>query len=435
MFSVLPALHVSRGDLGVTLTGSGGQSGTSGRHRAVRSLLVIAEMALALVLLVGAALLIRTFVALRTVDRGFEQHQMLTVRMSLTDPRFATTRAVEQLIRDGVQRINSVPGVVSTAAAGSLPLVSNWLTSFSIVGRPPERPPRAIISERIVSPSYFTATAIPVIRGRAFTDRDDGAGLPVAIINETMARRWWPEGDPLNDRLVAFPGLLPGDEPARYIVGVVGDVRDGLALNPGPHPTIYMPLSQLPDRQTSGMMRDEPLAWIVRTRGEPYTAAAAVQHELQQLSGGAPITQMRSIDDVMTNSNAGTHFNMVALAVFGGSALVLAAIGVYGVMAYVVQQRTHEIGVRLALGADGRQVRNMLLTRGMALALSGVAIGLAAAFGLAHVLTAFIYGVTSHDWVAFVAAPLVLSAVALVAVWLPVRRATKVDPVIALRCE
>ena len=144
---------------------------------------------------------------------------------------------------------------------------------------------------------------------------------------------------------------------------------------------------------------------------------------------------VRSIDDVMTNSNAGTHFNMVALAVFGGSALVLAAIGVYGVMASVVQLRTHEIGVRLALGADGRQVRNMLLTRGMALALSGVAIGLAAAFGLAHVLTAFIYGVTSHDWVAFVAAPLVLSTVALVAVWLPARRATKVDPLIALRCE
>jgi predicted permease len=285
-----------------------------------------------------------------------------------------------------------------------------------------------------ISATYFSAFRIPVIRGRAFTDRDEGGAPNVAIINQTMAQRYWPTGNPLSDRITIAKGLPELSDATRQIVGIVGDVRDG-ALNRDPQPTIYIPWAQLPDAHNANLIGITPLAWIVRTRGEPSQLGNAIQRELRLASGGLPVARPRTMDEVVTQSTARSDFTMVLLAIFAGSALLLAAIGIYGLMAYSVQQRTREIGIQLALGADSHSVRNMIVRQGMSVALVGVAIGLASAFGLTRVIASFLFGVTARDPAVFVAVPLLLSAVALAGVWLPAKRAARVDPVIALRTE
>jgi putative ABC transport system permease protein len=392
-------------------------------------------MGLALVLLVGAALLIRTFVALRTVDPGFDSHQVLTMRMSLTGTRFAKTAAVTQVIRNGVERLSALPGVDFAGAACCVPLQGGLGGPFIIVGRPLDGPYHGGAAWYPVSPGYFSAFKIPSIRGRAFTDRDDGGAPGVVIINQSMARRYWSKGDPLTDRLIINQGMGPQfEEPARQIVGIVGDVRDG-ALNRDPQPTMYIPWAQLPDALNANIVEITPVAWIVRTRVEPHSMAGAIENELRQASGGLPVARVRTMDEIIVQSTARSDFNMLLLTVFAGSALLLAAIGIYGLIAYSVQQRTREIGIRLALGADGPRVRNMVIGQGMRLALVGVAIGVASALGLARILASFLFGVTARDPMVFVYVPLILSVIALVAVWLPARRAARVDPAVALRYE
>jgi putative ABC transport system permease protein len=430
MFGVAPALQASRTGPGVTLTEGGGRTGTSRRTLRARSLLVMTEMAFAIVLLVGAALLIRTFAALRTVDRGFNSHDVLTMRMALTGSRLALTSAVVQLVRDGVQRVSALPGVTGAGASVSLPLESDWLTSFTIAGRPPNGRPPGLASFRVVSPGFLAALQIPLIRGRAFTDRDDGGAPPVAIINAALARQMSPS-DPLNNWITQFPGLVPADDPPRQIIGVAGDVRDGLALNRQPRPTVYVPMGQMPP----GILHADPLAWVVRTQTDPHVISAAVAKELQEASGGLPVAQVRTMDAVSGDATARTRFQMVLMAIFGAVALVLAAIGVYGVMAFTVQQRAHEMGVRLALGAEARHVRNMVIAKGMRVAVPGILLGIASAFGLAHVLDDLLFGVTAHDPLVFVSVPLLLTTVAFVAVWLPGHVASRVDPGVALRSE
>jgi putative ABC transport system permease protein len=431
LFGVLPALQASRAGLvSVRMAEGSGRTGTSCGTGRARSLLVMTEMALAIVLLVGAALLIRTFVALGTVNRGFNTRDVLTLRMSLSTPRFSQTSGVVQLVRNGVQRINALPGVASAGAAVALPLESDWLSGYTIAGLPSNGRPPGLASFRIISPGYLAVFQIPLIRGRAFTDRDgDGAPL-VAIINEAMARQISPRGDALDGRINQFPGLVPV-EPTRQIVGIVGDVRDGLALNRQTRPTVYVPMAQMP----APALHTEPLAWVIRTRTDPDATALAIAKALQQTSGGLPVTQIRTMDAVSTDATARTRFQMVLMAIFGGLALVLAAIGVYSVLAYTVQQRTHEMGVRLALGAESRTVQQMVIGEGMRVALPGILVGFAAAFGFARVLDGFLFGVTVHDPLVFASVPLLLTAVAFVAVWLPSRLASRVNPVVALRAE
>jgi putative ABC transport system permease protein len=257
----------------------------------------------------------------------------------------------------------------------------------------------------------------------------------VVIINQSMARRYWSKGDPLTDRMIINKGMGPQfEEPARQIVGIVGDVRDG-ALNRDPQPTMYIPWAQLPDALNANIVEISPVAWIVRTRVEPHSMARAIENELRQASGGLPVARVRTMDEIIVQSTARSDFNMLLLTVFAGSALLLAAIGIYGLIAYSVQQRTQEIGIRLALGADGPRVRNMVIGQGMRLALVGVAIGVASAFGLTRILASFLFGVTARDPMVFISVPLILSVIALVAVWLPARRAARVDPAVALRYE
>ena len=436
LFGLIPALEATRSDLSATLKESGGRTGTSFRQNKARSVLVVSEMALALILLIGAALLIRTFLALRSVDPGFNAHNVLTMQMSLTGPRFEKTAGVAQLARDGIQRIESLPGVEAAGTTCCLPLEGGFGLPFTILGRPLTNGPyHGGGGWMTVSPRYFDVFKIPMMRGRAFTLRDDGNAPGVVIINQAMAHQYWPKTDPLKDRIVIGKGVGPEfDEPARQIVGVVADVRDG-GLNRNPRPTMYIPVAQVPDGVTALNARIGPIAWIVRTRVSPHSLTSAIEKELREASGGLPVAHVRSMDEIVVQSTARADFNMVLLTIFGCSALLLAAIGIYGLMAYSVEQRTQEIGIRMALGAESHNVRNMVIVQGMRLALIGVVIGIAASFGLTRLIATFLFGVKSWDPTVFAIVPIILSAVALFAVWLPARRATRVDPIDALRYE
>jgi predicted permease len=435
LFGLFPALEASRTDLNTSLKESSGRSGTSAHSNKTRSLLVTTEIALALILLIGSALLIRSFVALRSVNPGLDPRNVLTLRMSLSGPRLERSSQVSDLIRDGVQRLETLPGVARAAATYVVPLEGRFGVPFNIVGRTPAHGLYDGRGWLAASPGFFDVLRIPVLRGRAFTDRDDAAGARVAIISEAVARQFWPQGDPLGERLILGKGYGPEfAEPPRQIVGIVGDFRsDGLNFDP---PTIvYVPFGQVTDGLTALASRASRLAWLVRTQSNPEQLSAAIQNQLQQASGGLPLASIRSMDEVMAQSTAGADFNALLMSIFGCTALLLAAIGVYGLMAYSVAQRTQEIGIRLALGAESSGVRNMVVAQGMRLAAIGIVVGLIAAAGLTHLLGSFLYGVKPWDPLVFTTVPLVLATVALFAVWLPARRATRIDPITALRCE
>lgn len=433
LFGLIPALDVSRADLSATLKEGSGRSSASLRQNKTRSLLVIGETALAVVLLVGAALLIRTFFALRSVNPGFDAHNVLTLRMSLAGSRFVKTAEVNHLVRDAVERMEALPGVTGVGASYALPLEGAFGIPFNIVGRTPTAGRYDGRGWLNVTPEYFEIFKIPILSGRAFNDRDDAGAAPVAIINRAMARQFWQRGDPLGERVILGQGYGPEfEEPARQIVGVVDDVHD-IGLNFNQRPLVYVPMAQVTDGITALATRAASMAWIVRTRLAPLSLSAAVEKELQQATGGLPVARVRSMDEVVLASTARDDFNMTLMSVFGFSALLLAVIGIYGLMAFAVQQRTQEIGIRLALGAESRDVRNMVVWQGMRLTLIGAGIGIAAALGLTRLLANFLFGVKTWDPLAFTAVPILLCAAALFAVWLPARKAARTDPVDALR--
>jgi putative ABC transport system permease protein len=436
LFGLIPALHASRADLSTTLKEGGGRSGSGFRQNKTRAVLVVLEVAVALVLLIGSALLVRTAVALRTVDPGFDATNVLTMRMAMSAPKYLESEGVDQAIRLGTERLRALPGVVAASAACCVPLEGGYGLPFRVIGRPlPDGPFHGGGGWLTVSPGYFEVFRIPVKRGRAFTDRDTATSPAVVVINEAMAKQFWPKGDPLSDRLVIGRGIMRefADEPDRQVIGVVGNVRDG-GLNNDPQPTMYIPQAQVPDPVNALNVQITPMAWIVRTRTDPYASSVAVQETLRQATG-LPVSEVRTLDEVMTRSMSRQQFNMWLMTVFGIVALVLAAIGIYGLMAYSVEQRTQEIGIRLALGAKVTEVKRMVVMQGMRLALVGVAVGTAAAFGFARAIASFLFGVQSWDPAVFVGAPAVLALVALLAAWVPARRASRISPNEALRYE
>jgi predicted permease len=437
VFGLIPALQSSKTDLTTTLKESSGRSGTGFRQNKARSVLVVTEVALALVLLIGSALLIRTAMALGRVNPGFDATNVLTMRMSLTGPRYQSAQGVQQMIKNGVEQMKALPGVVDVSATCCVPLTGGYGLPFTIVGRPVEGPGpfHGGGGWMTVSPRYFEVFKVPVKRGRTFEDRDEATSPPVVIINETMARRYWPDKDPLNDRLTIGRGIMRefAGEPDRQIIGVVGDTRNG-GLDSEPQPMMFIPQAQVPDLVNRLNLRISPMAWIVRTQTEPLSMSNAIQEQLRQ-STGLPVSDVRSMAQVVSRSVSRQKFNMWLMTVFGCSALLLAAIGIYGLMAYSVEQRTQEIGIRMALGAQASQVKTMIVRQGMVLAVAGVIIGLAFSFGLARFIATFLFGVGKWDPLVFAAVPAVLTVVAFVAVWLPARRASRVDPIIALRYE
>ena len=439
IFGLIPALQSSRTDLTTTLKESAGRSGTGFRQNKVRSVLVVVEVALALVLLIGSALLIRTAVALGRVDPGFDTSNVLTLKMSLKGKDYEKAEAVEQVVRNGVEALRSIPGVVNASATCCVPLEGGYGLPFRIAGRPlaadSQGPFHGGGGWMTVSPGYFEVFKIPLRSGRSFNDRDTSTSTPVVLINEAMAKQYWPKADPLADRIVIGKGVMREfeTEGERQIIGVVADIKsDG--LDSEPQPQMWIPQAQVPDAANALNVSLTPISWIVRTQVPPRSLSNAIQNQLQQ-STGLPVSNVRSMDEIASISVSRQRFNMWVMAVFGGCALLLAAIGIYGLMAYSVEQRTQEIGIRLALGAQASQVRRMVVAQGMVLALVGVAIGLAAAFGLARLITTFLFGVTAKDPLVFSGVPALLALVALLSVWLPARRASKVDPLVALRYE
>jgi predicted permease len=443
IFGLIPALQSSRTDLTTTLKESGGRSGTGLRQNLTRSLLVVVEVALALVLLIGATLLIRTSVALAHVDPGFDATNVLTMRMSLTGPQFLTSAGVAQLVRNVTDRVKAMPGVENASATCCVPLQGGYGLPFVIVGRPLEGPFHGGGGWTNVSPGYFEVFRIPIKRGRSFTDQDAGGAPPVVIINEAFVRQFFQNQDPLTQRLVIGRGVMRefAAEQERQIVGVVGDSRDG-GLNADPQPTMFIPQAQQTDAANALNVRLSPMAWVVRTRTDVHAMSQAIQEQVRQ-TAGLPISNPLVMGDIVTTSTSRQRFNMLLMSIFGAAAMLLAAVGIYGLMAYSVAQRRQELGIRLALGAQASQVRNMVVLQGMLLATVGVVIGLGGAFGLVRWLTkaypdivsSFLFRVGQYDALTFTAVPVALVVVALVAVWVPAVRASRVDPLTALRYE
>jgi putative ABC transport system permease protein len=436
LFGLVPAVSASRPNLATSLNENSSRSGMGLRHGKIRSLLVVSEMALALVLVIGAGLLIRTFLNLEDVDPGFSTHNILTAAMSLSGSRFQKTAPVAQIVRDGRERIMAVPGVLDVGASNCLPMENRFGMTFDVLGRSKgETPFTGGADFYSISWSYFSAFEIPLLRGRAFTEQDDGAAPGVVIINQAMARQYWPKGDPLKDRIQIGVGAGPAfAEPPRQVIGVVGDTRDD-GVDRDPSPRMFIPIAQMPDAETALNSQAAPLWWIVRSRENPYTLRTSIEAALGDASGGLPVAHVRTMAEVEGRNTARQRFNMLLLTIFGAAGLLMAAIGVYGVMSYSVQQRTQELGVRMALGAQASNLRNMVIGQGMILAGAGLVLGIGGALWLSRFLASFLFGVKAWDPVAFIVTPLLLSAVALLAVWVPARRATRVDPMTALRLE
>ena len=427
LFGLAPALQASKTDLAGSLK-EGGRSGTAGAARnRTRAVLVVSEVALSLVLLAGAGLLLKSFRALVLTDPGYSPERVLAVTVALDTRKFADGESRAGYFREAVSRIEGLPGVESAGLTRLLPLGrSDIWESFNIAGRPRFAPgSRNSARSYTVSPGYFRSLAVPVRRGRAFAPSDAKNSTPVIIINEAFARRYFEGQEPVGQHLT-FEDENNKPLPEREIVGVVGNVRFG-SLNDEEVPEYYIPFEQTP----SGVAEV-----VVRAKGEDAAALApAVRAALKGVDPNLLIWETRTMDELVGRSVAPQRFNVVLLGLFAALAVLLAAVGLYGVMSYTVTQRTHEIGIRMALGAQGRDVLRMVIRQGMLLTLLGLAVGLAGALMLTRLMTKLLYGVSATDPVVFAAVSLLLAAVALFSCLVPALRATRVDPMVALRYE
>jgi putative ABC transport system permease protein len=443
LFGLVPSRYLRGSDLNPLLQHSTIGTGTPGRRLNARAMFVIGELALAVILVVGAALLILTSMALRRVDPGFDPENVITMRMAVSGTRFETRAGISELARAGVERVQAIPGVVRASTTCCMPLETVWQLPFVMTSRRGEGLTQAgpmtfhgFAGWTFVSPGYFDVFGIPILKGRDFSFADDASAPGVVIINEAMARRFWPTGDPLNDQLIIGRGMRPAydQEPIRRIIGIVGNVRD-TGLRDTARPAMYVPMAQEPDGVTSVNVKLLPLVWIARTVTDPPLLSGPIKSALETSVGQLPVTRIRALTDVVSESTARTRFNTWLMTAFGFCALGLAAIGVYGLVAHWVQQRSREIGVRLALGADTFGIATMVVRQGMRLAAIGVGIGIVGALGLARAIQGLLFGVPANDPIVFVSIPVLLSLVALAAVSIPARRASRIDPLQALRIE
>jgi len=432
LFGVMPAIHAARQDLSGTLRDGTASSG--GRGLSVRSALVVLEVGLALTLVIASALLIRTSLAIRSVQPGFDATNVLTMQTSFTGPRFQTSASIDQAIRSATERLKTLPGVEVASAACCLPLQGGFGLGFRIVGRPLDNGPfNGGGAWTTLSPDYFDVFKIKVLQGRVFTYLDNAGATPVVVINDAMAKEYFKNETPIGQHLIIGRGGMKefASEPDREIIGVVADSRDE-GLNQDPGAKMFVPQGQVPDAVTKLNASIGTMSWVVRTRVPPMQVAQAVQAQIRQATG-LPTADVRTMDQIVSRSTSRERFNTVLMTTFALAALVLAAIGIYGVMAYAVQQRTREIGVRMALGAQPSAVQWMVVVQGMRLAVIGVVLGLAAAYGLSRYMSTLLFGVEARDPLVFFGVPLLLAIIALVAVWVPARRASGVDPLGALR--
>ena len=437
IFGLLPALRISKLDVNSVLKEASGRSGTGLRHNRVRSILVAAEMALAVILVVGAALMIRTFVGLRSAQSGFDPHNVITMQTSLSGGRYDNTAKAANMLRQVTDHIEALPGVRSAAFSVMLPLEGGIDLPFSIAGVPLPKGEMYNGDEqwRFIAPHYFSALRAPLLKGRFFDQRDTANSARVLIVNEAFAKKYFAKGDPIGQQVTIGKGLgSEFEDPTRQIVGVVGDIQEK-SFDRENLSAIYVPETQVSDGLTKLANSVIPLSWIVQTAGDPSSLSAAIQREIASVDSQLSASKIRSMDQVISDSTARQNFNMLLLTIFAGLALLLAAIGIYGLMSYTVEQRTQELGIRMALGASRGDMLNLVVRQGMLLAGIGVVVGLAASFGLNRFLANLLYGVKATDPVTYAAVAGILIAVALLATYIPARRATQIDPMVALRYE
>ena len=429
LFGLAPALRVSRLDLNATLKdasrGSACTSAVWGHGNNVRRLLVVSELALSVVLLIGAGLLIRSFVRLQNVSPGFNAQNVLTFDLTMTGRKYSDKQAIWNTYRQLWDRLEHVPGVSASGGVTSLPLSQAYAwTPITVEGRAPLPGEKFLnADERVVGGHYFAAMGIPLRRGRFFNEQDDASKPGVVLVDEYMAEQIWPGQDPIGKRIHIVE--LKSDDPWQTVVGVVGRVKQD-TLDSDPRIAFYLPQTQYPTRA---------MTVALRSGNDPSGVLSAVKNELRKLDADLPMYYIRTMQQRVDESLARRRFSMLLLVVFAGVALALATIGIYGVMAYLVNQGTREIGIRVALGATRRNIVSLVVRQGMALALSGVAIGLAGAFLLTRLIRSLLFGVQATDPVTFVGIALLLGLVALLASYIPARRASRVDPLVALRYE
>jgi putative ABC transport system permease protein len=424
VFGLAPALQASRVDLNESLK-EGGRGSTAGRARnRVRSALIVLEVAVSLVVLVGAGLLVKSFVNLRNTNPGFNPRRVMTASVSLPEIKYSKDEQLRQFYHEAVGRAAQLPGVDGAAAIMPLPLSNNGINvTFTVEGQPDPGPgARPISAARVITPDYLRVMGIPVLRGRAFDERDTADSPKVLLINESLARQMFPGEDPLGRKLDVGINSIKGE-----IVGIVGDVRSrGLEKEAGLE--FYAPYEQTPFNSMQLVLR-------AKEGQDPSGLAAPLRSVVREIDRDVPLYEVHPMEQLVADSVARQRFSMTLLAAFAGLALVLAAAGIFSVMSFLVAQRTHEIGVRVALGAQGRDILRMVVRYGMGLALAGVGAGLLVAFALTRLMSGLLYGVSATDPLTFVAVALLLAAVALAACLVPARRATKVDPMVALRYE
>ncbi|HSE98598.1 MAG TPA: ABC transporter permease, partial [Blastocatellia bacterium] len=424
IFGLAPALQASKPDLNESLK-EGGRGTTGGVHGTrVRSLLVMSEIALSLVLLIGAGLMIRSFQRLQQFDLGFNPDRLLTLKVQLAGSQYREPQQVVSFYDQVLERIESLPGVKSAGAVSSVFLSKTPnSTSFNIEGRP-DPPPAEVIEVPFdsISPNYFRVMGIPLLRGREFDHRDVNEALRVVIINDTFARMFFPGEDPLGRR---FRLNLGDNDPWLTIVGVVADMRR-TGFDSEVRPETFLPYAQFADGR---------LTLIVRSSTDPTSLISSVRSQVQEIDGGQAVYDVKTMESWLGEMISQRRFNMLLLAIFACVALILAAVGIYGVISYSVTQRTHEIGVRIALGAARRDVMKLVVGQAAKLAGVGLGLGLIASFALTRLMTSLLYGVSATDPLTFAIIPVILAGIALVSSYIPARRAAKVDPMIALRYE
>jgi putative ABC transport system permease protein len=425
VFGTLPALEASKGDLHAALKeGGGGRAGVGGRGRhRLRNALVVGEIALSLMLLVGSTLMIRTFLSISKVNPGFDPKPVLTMRLYLAGDRYEPDAARIGFFRDALQRLQELPGVAAAAASNGIPVSDNYsATPMVFEGQPAARGEEPVIGFRTVTDGYFRALQIPLLTGRTFLLRETLERSRVAVVNRTLARRFWPGGEAIGRRL-RF--TTDSSDDWRTVVGVVGDVQED-ELDSKPAPQAYVPYADFPRYHMS---------LIVRTVGAPGAAAPAVRAAVRAVDPGIALFEIMPYPDLIVRSFWPRRLVGLMLAVFAGIALLLAAVGVYGVMAYAVAQRTHEIGLRMALGAEVGHVLRLVVGQGLALAGIGLAIGLVGAFALTRGLATLLFGVSATDPLSYIGISLLLAVTTLAASYIPARRAMRVEPLVALRYE
>ncbi|MBA3560319.1 MAG: ABC transporter permease [Gemmatimonadaceae bacterium] len=422
IFGLAPALQASRANLQASLKEGGRGSGSSAHRSRLRSGLVVAEVALSLVLLIGASLMVKSFLHMRSANTGFDSSNALTTRVYLGGDKYEAFSTRVSIFEQILERVRTVPGVTNVAAVSNIPLSgSTNNSSFQVEGQPVVLGEVPAASQRAVTATYFETMRIP-LTGRSFTDREMRDSTPVIIVNKTLAARYWPGQEAIGKRLRMS---TDSTRPWLTVVGIAPDIRMR-EITSGPESQVYLPYALVPNRT---------MAFIVRTNGDPTNLIGAVRAEVRAVDPTLPLIEVQTLERLVALSFWENELYGKMFGTFGIVALLLAAVGVYGVMAYAVAQRTHEIGVRMALGAQAGDVFRMVVGRGLALAAAGLAIGLVGAFAITRLLTGVLYNVEATDPVVFISIALLLAAVAAVASWAPARRATRVDPLVALRYD